>query len=77
MLIVASEWRAWMPHPALRCPNCGQHGYVIERRTGEIEPLVGAACHLCGHLLRSEEVERSLDEYQAELAQRVLKERHD
>ena len=61
-----------MPHPALRCPDCREHGYVVDASINDAKAMSGAVCHLCGHLLTVSEAQRCLDEYRAEQDRRVL-----
>ena len=40
-----------MINDALRCPNCGELGFIEPTEEADLGELVGAVCHYCGHLL--------------------------
>ncbi len=40
-----------MINQSLRCPSCGQFGYVVATEAADLEEFVGTICHYCGHLL--------------------------
>lgn len=40
-----------MINEALRCPNCGELGFIESTDEAKLDGLVGAICHYCGHFL--------------------------
>jgi transposase len=40
-----------MINESLRCPSCGQFGYVVATGAADLEEFVATICHYCGHVL--------------------------
>ena len=40
-----------MINQSLRCPSCGQFGYIVATEAADLEEFVATICHYCGHLL--------------------------
>ena len=40
-----------MINQSLRCPSCGQFGYIVATEEADLEDFVATICHYCGHLL--------------------------
>jgi hypothetical protein len=36
---------------SLRCPSCGQFGFIVETDAADLEEFVATICHYCGHVL--------------------------
>ena len=59
-----------MENPQLKCPSCGNTGYVISsaNEPKSYDDLVGASCRNCGHKLTDEDIKRQT----AEIAEEVI-----
>ncbi len=55
-----------MINQSLRCPSCGQFGYVVATEAADLEEFVATICHYCGHLLDREGIAESLARRDAE-----------
>jgi len=55
-----------MINQSLRCPNCGQFGYVVATEAADLEDFVATICHYCGHVLDRDELAECLARCQAE-----------
>lgn len=40
-----------MINQSLRCPSCGQFGYIVATDPADLEDFVATICHYCGHVL--------------------------
>jgi hypothetical protein len=40
-----------MINQSLRCPSCGQFGYIVATDPADLEEFVATICHYCGHVL--------------------------
>ena len=40
-----------MINEALRCPSCDHRGFIEPTGDDELDKLLGAICHYCGHFL--------------------------
>ena len=40
-----------MINQSVRCPSCGQFGYVVETDAADLAEFVATICHYCGHVL--------------------------
>jgi hypothetical protein len=40
-----------MINQSLRCPSCGQFGYLVATEAADLEKFVATICHYCGHVL--------------------------
>jgi hypothetical protein len=43
--------RLSMINQSLRCPSCGQFGYIVATEAADLEEFVATICHYCGHVL--------------------------
>jgi hypothetical protein len=43
-----------MINQSLRCPSCGQNGFIVATGAADLEEFVATICHYCGHLLDKE-----------------------
>ncbi len=55
-----------MINQSLRCPSCGQFGYVVATEAVDREDFVATICHYCGHLLDRDELLECLARCEAE-----------
>ena len=56
-----------MINQSLRCPSCGQFGYVVATEAADLEEFVGTICHYCGHLLDRDGLAERRSDRDAEL----------
>jgi len=40
-----------MINQSLRCPGCGQFGFIVATGPADLEEFVATICHYCGHVL--------------------------
>jgi transposase len=40
-----------MINESVRCPSCGQFGYIVATGAVDLEEFVATICHYCGHIL--------------------------
>ena len=40
-----------MINHSVRCPTCGQFGYIVATEPADLEDFVATICHYCGHIL--------------------------
>lgn len=40
-----------MINQSVRCPSCGQLGYIVATGPADLEGFVATICHYCGHIL--------------------------
>ena len=55
-----------MINQSLRCPSCGQFGYVVATEAADLEEFVATICHYCGHILDRDELAECLARGDAE-----------
>jgi hypothetical protein len=54
-----------MTNTELSCPDCEQYGFVAPTGTRNLQALLGAICHCCGHVVDENEIARRLKELSA------------
>ena len=50
----------------MRCPSCGQFGYLVATGTADLEKFVATICHYCGYILDRDELLECLARHEAE-----------
>jgi len=55
-----------MINQSLRCPSCGQFGYIVATDEADLEKFVATICHYCGHLLDRDGLDECLARGEAE-----------
>jgi uncharacterized Zn finger protein len=55
-----------MINPKLRCPSCGQLGFLVSEKEDDLAELYGAMCHYCGHVMERDEILEALARAAAE-----------
>ena len=61
-----------MINESVRCPSCGQFGYIVATHPAALEEFVATICHYCGHILDREELDECLAQHAAERSTRKL-----
>jgi hypothetical protein len=55
-----------MINQSLRCPSCGQFGYLDATEAAGLEEFVATICHYCGHVLDRDGLAECLARSEAE-----------
>jgi len=55
-----------MINQSLRCPSCGQFGYVVATDAGDRDDFIATMCHYCGHVLDRDGLAECLAQSEAE-----------
>jgi hypothetical protein len=55
-----------MINQTLRCPSCGQFGYLVPEEALVLEGFVATICHYCGHVLDRDGLSECLARSEAE-----------
>jgi hypothetical protein len=58
--------RVVMINESVRCPSCGQFGYIVATGTADLEEFVATICHYCGHILDRDGLRECLAQHDAE-----------
>ena len=59
-----------MINQTLRCPSCGQFGYIVATDPADLDNFVATVCHYCGHVLNHGGLAEFLAEIEAERRRR-------
>jgi hypothetical protein len=65
-MTIATSGAASMISQSLRCPSCGQFGYVVSTDPVDLEDFIASVCHYCGHVLVRDELVECLARLDAE-----------
>jgi transposase len=57
---------------SVRCPSCGQFGYIVATDPAALEEFVATVCHYCGHILDRDGLDECLAQHDAERGTRRL-----
>ena len=55
-----------MINQSVRCPSCGQFGFIVETDPADLEEFVATICHYCGHVLDREGLDECIAQGEAE-----------
>ena len=55
-----------MINQSLRCPNCGEFGFIVEIDATDLEEFVATICHYCGHVLDRDGLTECLEQSEGE-----------
>lgn len=55
-----------MINQSVRCPSCGQLGFIVETGPGDLDDFVATICHYCGHILDRDGLDEALARFASE-----------